>query len=260
MKRFWLLAGVLLILLAPGAVGATDQIRPGGTYTVNVTLRKPSGMSLDKGTWEVRAYFYSGTNCFNVGEWWQPTGSTEYLYTGWWTPRYPANGAKYSESWTSPDERTIPALVIPVLSENVSRENYSMRPPQDGEMLTLRVRLRLKNMNFERKDNYIEFRMGGKTYRPEIDRQVGTTIYLKGGGKLDTTSWELDIDQDTPVVASLTAAQTGSFSVVLEIPSWPAVAEAPVPVVPVAVGVAVIVACVLIAVAFTRRAGKPAAG
>lgn len=258
MKKTVVIAGsVLFLLLSSAFVSATNQIKAGGTYTVHVTLRKPSGMSLDKGTWEVRAYFYSGTNCFNVGEWWQPTGSTEYLYTGWWTPRYPPNGAKYSEAWVTPDEKSVPGLVIQVLSENVRQDNYSMRPPTEGESITLRVRLRLKNMTFERKDNYVEFKMGGKTYRPEIERLVGNTAYLKGGGKLDVTTNELDIDVDTPVVASANAPATGSFSVTLEIPNWPTVAAAPVSTLPIVVGVAVVIICVAAAAAVMLKRKKP---
>lgn len=257
MKKAVIITGSLLLLfLGSTFVSATDQIRAGGVYHVTVTLRKPSGMSLDKGTWEVRAYFYSGTNCFNVGEWWQPTGSTEYLYTGWWTPRYPFNGAKYSEAWVSPDERST-TLSIQVLSENVRQDNYVMRPPMEGETVTLRVRLRLKNMTFERKDNYVEFKMGGKTYRPEIERLVGNTAYLKGGGKLDITSNELDIDVDTPVVASATAPATGSFSVTLNIPNWPTVAKAPVFTLPIIAGVVLIVICAGVAAVLIKRK-KPA--
>ncbi|MEM2300293.1 MAG: hypothetical protein QXU01_00490 [Candidatus Hadarchaeales archaeon] len=258
MKKAGIIAGSLLLLfLGSALVSATDQIKAGGTYTVHVTLRKPPGMSLDKGTWEVRAYFYSGTNCFNVGEWWQPTGSTEYLYTGWWTPRYPPNGAKYSEAWVSPDEKSITALVIQVLSENTQIDNYVMRPPVEGESVTLRVRLRLKNMTFERKDNYVEFKMGGKTYRPEVERQVGNTVYLKGGGKLDVTTNELDIDVDTPVVVSATAPATGSFSATVDIPDWPTVAAAPMSNLPIIAGAAVIIICIAVAAALLRKK-KPA--
>jgi len=245
------------VLACSGFAGATDQVRPGGTYTVSVTLRKPEGMTLDKGTWEVRAYFYSGTNCFNVGEWWQPEGSTDYLYTGWWTPRYPANGAKYSEAWASPNEKTLPGLVVQILSENVSRGGNKMRPPADGESVTLRVRLRLKNIDFQKKDNYVEFRMGGKTYRPRIERQSGSTIYLERGGKLDITTDELDVDYDVPFVASAAAGATGSFSVTLDVPNWPTKAEAQLPVLTVAAGVAAVVVCAVAAAALVKRK-KPA--
>lgn len=259
------LVSVLFVIMAmfltiPPAT-AQSQIRPGGTYTVNVTLHKPSDMVLDAGTWEVRAYFYSSTNCFNTqgrveDDWWQPTGATYYLYTGWWTPRYPAYGAKYSDKWATPDEKVIPALTIQVLSENTTSPDgqNTMRPPDNNSSITLRARLRIKNIKFTRDGDYVRFTLGGKTYSPKISREYAGTIYLEGGGKLSIADQELDVDKDTPITATTDAPATGPFSVSVEIPSWP-VAGFEIPVLPVVGGVVVLLVVVIVVVVVLKKRG-----
>jgi len=269
MKRpiaFLVVALAFLALLnnIPSATAQQNQIRPGGTYTVNVTLHKPSDMVLDTGTWEVRAYFYSGTNCFNTQgsateDWWLPSGSTEYLYTGWWTPRYPAYGAKYSDRWATPDEKQIPALTIQILSENTTSDDgkSTMSPPENNSSITLRVRLRIKNITFTRDGDYVRFTLGGKTYSPKITREYMGTIYLDGGGKLSIADQELDVDEDTVITATTGAPATGTFSVSVEIPSW-AVTGFEIPMLPVIGGVVVLLVVIAIVVVVLKKRGGAA--
>jgi hypothetical protein len=83
------------------------SIRPGGTYHVYFTVKKPSYMSLT-GNWEVRVYFYNGLNCYtapsgNDDGWWNP--GNVWLYMGYWDHRT----ATRNVSWTSPDEKIWPS-------------------------------------------------------------------------------------------------------------------------------------------------------
>jgi len=257
-KCYICLVGVLFAIMATfltiPPVTAQSQIKPGGTYTVNVTLHKPSDMVLDAGTWEVRAYFYLSTNCFNEAEWWKPEGATYYLYTGWWTPRYPSYGAKYSDRWATPDEKAIP-LVIKILEENTTSEGQdTMRPPDNNSSITLRVRLRIKNIKFTRDGDYVRFTLGGKTYSPKITREYEGTIYLDGGGKLSIADQELDVDKDTPITATTDAPATGTFSVSVEIPSWQ-VAGFEIPVLPVVGSVVVLLVVVAVVVVVLKKRG-----
>lgn len=199
------------------------SIRPGGSYNVVVQVHKPSYIALPEtigpNGWEIRIYFYNGTNCYNIGGWWNPSGYT-WLYTGWWIFRLRA------EAWSgTPEDKT---FVIP----NVQVVNYprgdegpayppSVGPSYENKMgeipvpgsVSLRAHLIIKNINHEIDGQYVTFTVGGVKYRYQYtvdtygDLLIGDPVFAE----VDPVEDRLIINQTMPIEVSYDAPATGTI-------------------------------------------------
>jgi hypothetical protein len=243
MKRWACLISILALVAIVAAAAAAPaeaqeqevtSIAPGGTYHVYFTVKKPAGMALT-GNWEVRVYFYNGLNCFNTAPsgnddgWWQPEGSTEWLYTGYWDHR----SATRNVSWSSPDEKEwaqwVPIIHYPALSGNHEArypptvgENYEgkMSEIPIGQTISLRARLLLRNLanvTFDTTNQIVTFKYGGKTYScaytpyyEDYDLpDLGATLAQSEG----TGEWSLRFDQNSSVIVDENAPTTGRITI-----------------------------------------------
>jgi hypothetical protein len=122
-------------------------IEPGKTYTITVRVTRPRGMVLPTWTsgdtppkWELRTYFYDGTNCYSDGD--VTTIGGSQLYTGWWEWR------KQGDSWTEgmPDTREfqIQNKVVSYPRPEDHKTKLGMNDIPLGGSVKLRARLRLR--------------------------------------------------------------------------------------------------------------------
>ncbi len=237
--RLWIGAILVLLLLtvvltAPATpVKAQQEVRiaPGGNYTIYVKAKKPTYMSLS-GDWEIRFYLYSGTNCYNRapsgtdGGWWQPSGSTTWLYTGYWDYRV------RNQTWTS-DEMTWFSTIKVIDSDNTNDwSQYEMRYPQAigdgyenkmneipvGETITLKARFLFRDLSPPTFDGeYATFKIGTNTYRYKYTKsyddydldEIGGTLSISEG----TGEWRLSFDQIIPVIVDNTVSSTGTITI-----------------------------------------------
>ena len=213
---------LLFAISAAPTEAQVHQIRPGGSYRIDVTITKTPDMELDAGTWEVRAYFFKGLNCFNEGKWTLIAG--DYLYDGWWKHRYPAWGAKDSPAWIKPDSREL-SIMVPVVRrprENATSPDtkHTMAElPGPDNMITLRVRLRIKGVDPRVEDNKVSFTIGGARYVEEITKRDGGVVEIREG-KIDIVKNYLDVDVDSKVTIRDDAPLAATFSVSMSIPAW----------------------------------------
>jgi len=207
-KATLLLPLILVVLLSlPAPVSAdTFEIKEGGSYLVLVDITKPLNMRLYEGTWEIRAYFYDGTNCFTVGDWWQPSGSTDWIYSGWYDHKI------IGDDW-GPESSTrtfqIPVTIVshPRPAEDKS---HGMQDFMYGQSATLRLRLLIQDVkptfsgSTSEGSGSVSFTVGGVSYRYTYQVDQYGDINLSGqdlvNAKLDydTSSGEyrLVIDHD----------------------------------------------------------------
>jgi len=241
MKRWVYLISILALVAVVAAVAAPAEaqeqevtsIKPGGTYHVYFTVKKPAGMSLTT-NWEVRVYFYNGLNCFNTAPsgnddgWWQPEGSTDWLYTGYWDHR----ASTRNISWSSPDEKTwaqwVPIIHYPAENGNHERrypptvgENYENKMSEIpiGQTISVRARLLLRNLanvTFDTANQIVTFKYGGKTYSyaytpyyEDYDLpELGASLSQSEG----TGEWTLRFDQNSSVLVDENAPATGKIT------------------------------------------------
>jgi len=251
MKRWGYLIPILALVViavvfatATAPIQAQEEnevtsIRPGGYYHVHFTVKKPAGMMLGA-DWEVRVYFYTGLNCYNTSTssatpgdgWWQPEGSTDWLYTGYWDWR----SATYKVSWTSPDEKEwvqgVQIIHYPAENGRQERrypapvgENYpgKMNEIPVGSDISLRARLvlrRLANVSFDNANSMVTYKYGGKTYSyPYTVDQYGDVTVSIGEVSASlsqsegTGEWTLRFDQNMGVHVDNNAPETGKITI-----------------------------------------------
>lgn len=152
------LAIFLIALLQPPVGAQFDRIKPGGTYTINITVNKSTFVNLGADTWEIRAYFYSGDSCFNTGSWSEYGGA--WIYSGWWVHRV------QPDTWGATPETKTFSIQVAVVSRPRSAEDIQrgMTEIPIGEYVTLRVRLLIKEIKHEVRGNYVWFKIGGVEY------------------------------------------------------------------------------------------------
>ncbi|MEW6592408.1 MAG: hypothetical protein AB1305_01790 [Candidatus Hadarchaeota archaeon] len=214
-------------VVTPAKAAETTSVRPGGLYTINVSVTKPTGSSFST-DWEIRAYFYSSTNCFNAGEWWQPSGSSDWIYSGWYQHRV------RNQSWTTPDTKSFsitaqlvnyprgaegpayPSAVGPTYSSAMTEM------PTSG-VIRLRTRMLIRNLSAPSfSGDSVTFKVGSTTYTYKFD-QLGDDYQLKtpsggsvGSGATLTQSssgeWELKWDSTQDVLVDNNAPSTGTIT------------------------------------------------
>ncbi|MEM3401950.1 MAG: hypothetical protein QW179_00335 [Candidatus Hadarchaeales archaeon] len=215
--RIWIVpaAVFLLLSLAPIVMAqGTYDIRPGGDYTVHLSVRKPSYVILRDGQWEVRAYYYSGTSCFSDGSW------SEGFYTGWYQHRV------IGDEWLgSPEEKSL-VIHTKVVSYPRNPEDIAqgMREIPIGQSVTFRLRLIIKNINpvfsggAGEEAGYVIFSLGAATFQYQYTKvyddyvlqgpKLPTKINLDSAGK-----YRLVIDKDMTANVSETAPERADFYV-----------------------------------------------
>jgi len=244
MKRWVYLISILSVLavvaiFATAAVPVEAQenevtsIKPGGTYHVYFTVKKPAGMALT-GNWEVRIYFYNGLNCYNTAPsgnddgWWNPSGDT-WLYTGYWDHRT----ATRNVSWSSPDEKEW-GQWVPIIHYPAENGNHEARYPPSvpdyenkmgeiplGQTVSIRARLELRNLanvSLDSTNSTVTFKYGGKTYRCAYSISTYGDIRLDDLGATmsqseGTGEWTLRFDQNTAVFVDENAPDTGKITI-----------------------------------------------
>ena len=232
-----LVAIVAVVVVAAAPAEAQEQevtsIKPGGTYHVYFTVKKPAGMALT-GNWEVRVYFYNGLNCFNTAPsgnddgWWNP--GNVWLYTGYWDHR----ASTRNISWSSPDEKEW-AQWVPIIHYPAENGNHERRyPPTVGESyenkmgeipvgqtVSIRARLELRNLanvSLDTANSIVTYKYGGKTYSyaytlstygdVRLD-DIGATLAQSEG----TGEWTLRFDQNSSVLVDNNAPATGKITI-----------------------------------------------
>ncbi len=201
---------------APPVAAQQNSIRPGGSYTVTAQVYKSAGVRLVEGEWEVRAYFYSGTNCFNTGSWWQ--SGSEWIYSGWYDHRYSG------DSWTGESGDKTFNITTQVVNSPRPQEdkNHGMTDIPIGSSVTLRARLLIKDINakFTGEDaGNVVFTIGGVQYQYPFQKDQWGDIWISGEGfqaRIDQDYqgvYRLLIDQSTPVSVSNDAPSSGTIIV-----------------------------------------------
>lgn len=270
---------VALALVAATPVNAeeTTSIKPGGLYTVEVTVTKPSGMSLSSG-WEIRFYIYSSTSCFNGGDWWDTsdTGAGPWLYTGYWDYRV------RNQSWTTPDTKTWSTSIqvaSPVdnwvnaprypadLTLDQAEADNALMSDQFPTSVTLRARLEFRNMSPTFEGDQVTFKIAGTTYKYKCQQDSYGRYWLNNSDDTDvgssgyfsqsegTSEWTLNYPADaTLLVDNVNAPATGT--IVVSNPIVTGLASAGVDVILFAgIGGVVMVVAVVAIVMFRKKKG-----
>lgn len=137
-KAALLLPLILVILLSIPPPASADQfsVAPGGSYTVIVNIKKPATLRLYEEKWEIRAYLYNSTSCYTTGAWWQPAGSSEWIYSGWYEHRFTG------DYWVEQEETRTFNIRISVVNYPRSDEDKAkgMDDIPVGSTATLRIR------------------------------------------------------------------------------------------------------------------------
>ena len=263
------LLGVFFVASAVPVVaqGSTTIVAPGGVYTVEVTVQKPSGMSLSK-DWEIRVYVFSDTNYYTTGSWWESGG--EWIYSGTYDHRI------RNQPWTTPNEKTFPITIQlvnyprgsegpaypPDLSENEAKSRgYYMDEilNENGspKSVTLRTRLIFRNLSPpEFSGDKVKFKIADTTYEYKYRKDQYNRYWLKtpdggdvgSGAYLDQVSgtgeWRLNYrSNDVKLIVSENGPTTGTIVVPnpIVIGLEPAGAGLPIWVVGVGAGIIVVV-------------------
>jgi hypothetical protein len=223
MKTPATLVVVLLVLMlnVQGVGGARYEIRPGGSYTVEVTLEKPSYLRLPEGDWEVRVYFFDGRNNYCTGSWSQLGGS--WMYSGWWIHR--ASGI----DWTDTSETKELSISVDVVSYPRPEEDklQGMGDIPINASVDFRIRLIIKNIKaiFPGEEGeeipesgYVTFYVGGSAFRyPFTTDPVYERYFIFGEGlwaEIDRDyrgRWRLKIDKSLSAYVSEAAPETDTL-------------------------------------------------
>ncbi|MEM2192566.1 MAG: hypothetical protein QXG38_03010, partial [Candidatus Hadarchaeales archaeon] len=155
--------------------------------------------------WEVRTYFYDGTNCYSEGS--PTTIGGSVLYSGWWDHR------KQGDSWTAemPDTRefTINNTVVSYPRPEEDKTKVGMNDIPVGGTVKLRARLRLRwgdtNIQFEDIDgdnqNELTFVYNGVKYGGDYVEKTPGQVYQVGNIYLEKSAggyWTIDYDTTIP--------------------------------------------------------------
>lgn len=243
----------------PLAAQEVSAIRPGGSYTISVQVRKPTYVRLEEGKWEVRAYFYSGMNCYNTGSWWQ-SGSS-WIYSGWYAHRVKP------PTWSGEPEYmtfSISTQVVnyPRPSDDIS---HDMNEIPIGDYIKLRVRLLIPDINPKISGGYVTFTVGGTQYTHKCQEDQYTPgEYTIQEGDLNARvdkdyqgKYRLIIDQTIPISVENNAPASGTITITSPLNLALSAAAAPPPsyeipffakaVISVVVVIAIIAAAVFLA-------------
>jgi hypothetical protein len=183
-----------------------------------VNVKKPTTLRLYTDQWEIRAYVYSGLNCYTTGGWWQ--SGNDWIYSGWYEHRFTG------DDWTLEEEtRTfnIRASVVNVTRSETDK-SHGMEDIPVGSYVTLRIRLLISDVSptfsgeTSEGSGMVSFTIGGTTYRyPYLVDQYGT-IMLSGQSNLnaqisqDTTGeWRLVVDLDSQILVTNQAESQGTL-------------------------------------------------
>jgi hypothetical protein len=276
-----ILALVAIVATAAAPVEAQENevtsIRPGGTYHIYVTAKKPSDMTLTT-NWEIRFYLYNGLNCFTTGTsgdeggWWNPSGDT-WLYTGYWDHRV------RNQSWGSTDERTwatyVPVIHSPASTNPADKEMRYPAPVGEsyenkmgeipvGSTIELRARFELRNLQNVTKDeanSTVTFKYGGKTYSSPYTLSTYGDINLDVGGNISqsegTGEWSYRFDLNTTVLVDNNAPPTGKITMpgVLDVSFLTPSGGAGIPLWMIIVAVVVVLVFIVVAVVAVKMRG-----
>ena len=212
-------------------------IRPGGVYTVVVQVHKPSFIALPESIgpdgWEIRAYFYTGTNCYNTGSWVLFPGG-EYVYSGWWE-----FSVRYGAWAGTPEDKTfmIPNVhVVDIPRPSVDIDKGMGDIPIPGSV-SLRTRWLVRNIKYTIDGQYVTFQVGGVQYRYpyNVDSYGDLWITNPEGqeiGRIDRESVYFVVDQTTTIDVRSDAPATRTITMPSPITislSQTAVTEPPAP-------------------------------
>lgn len=219
--RLAVIAPLLLILLllglssAPVATAQALVVKPGGVYTIYVKVHKPAHVRLPERSWEVRVYFYEGTNCYNTGSWWQ--SGAEWIYSGWYEHRYIGD-----EWYGEPQDKTltITATLVGNPREEEDITHGMNNIPVPGS-ISLRARLVIKDIGAEFTpigdggSGYVTFTIAGISYQYQYTQDEYGDITITG------EDFEADINERSyePGVYDLRIDQTIGISVSDDAPS-----------------------------------------
>jgi len=214
MKTGIIVAGAVLLFLGlsvPSVGAVSYEIAPGGTYSVSVTLKKPSYLRLTESGWEVRVYFFSGSTNYCTGSWTQFGG--QWVYSGWWDHRH------IGGDWTDTTETKSVNISVGVVSRprpEEDREHGMGEIPLDTTV-KFRVRFIIRDIKAtfsggtEAETGYVTFYVGGSPfqYSYQLDQYGQFHISSEGlDAKIDQDSagrWRLIIDKDMSAYVSETA-------------------------------------------------------
>jgi len=213
-----LVAIQITMTAAPAAAQENEitAIRPGGVYTVIVQVHKPSFIALPESIgpdgWEVRTYFYVGTNCYNTGSW-VPFPGEEQIYSGWWAFRIRPG------AWAAtPEDKTliIPNVhVVDIPRPSVDIQNGMGNIPAFGS-ISLRTRWLVRNIKYKIYADYVTFTVGGIQYRYPYNVDSYGDLWIKNPdgqeiGKIDVESVYFVVDQTTAIDVRSDAPATGTI-------------------------------------------------
>jgi hypothetical protein len=265
-----------LVAATPANAQETTSVRPGGLYTVEVTVTKPSGMSLPSGSWEVRFYIYSGNSCFNGGEWtnFDESGGP-YLYTGYWDYRV------WKEAWTTQDTQAW-STSIQVVNSDYSNgprsspdylngvpghENETMENLVYGSV-TLRARLMFTDLIPKFEGDQVTFKIAATSYTYKFQLDSYGRYWLKNPDDTDvgsgayfdmsegTGEWRLNYRSDVTLLLSDDNSVPISGKIVVSSPILIGLASAGMDITLLAaVGGVVMVVAVVAIVMFRRKKG-----
>lgn len=227
--RIAVIGSLLLISLllglsaAPAAMAQQLSVKPGGTYVIYVKVHKPASLKLLEDDWEVRVYFYSGTDCYNTGYWWQ--SGSDWIYSGWYAHRY------IGDDWAAgPEDRTFNITVNLVNNPRPQDDiDHGMGNMPVPGYVSIRARLVIQDIKAEltsigdSETGYATFTIGGMSYKYQyIEDQYGD-INISGEdfeARIDQDfagEYRLIIDQTTSVSVSDDASSTGVYTMPLAI-------------------------------------------
>jgi len=200
----------LLALLQPPVGAQPDRIKPGGTYTINVTVNKSPFVNLEADKWEIRAYFYSGTSNFCTGSWSEYAG--RWIHSGWWKHR------AQPDTWRETPEIKTFSIQVAVVGHPRPAEDIQrgMTEIPIGEYLTLRVRLLIKKIEHEVRGSYVWFKVGGVEYLYPFEDIGYNRLKLKTEefyAYVDKDDDRLVFDQDQPILVDNAALPAGTITV-----------------------------------------------
>jgi hypothetical protein len=256
-----------LLLALPPASAQSYVIAPGGTYTVQVTVRKTPYLKLREGEWEVRAYFYDGTVNYCAGEW------TEYGYSGWWKWRYKGT------DWTDPSEMktvSVRVSVVPRPRDPVDKDRGMGDIPLDADV-SFRIRLIVRDINpefsagGEAESGIVTFYIGGYMFQYPYTKDEYDRYYISSDGfegkiiQSQTGEWRLVVDLDLTARVREDAPKSDTFVIpeALNLTIQSAAAPEPELVLPETVQLGgsilavAIPAGVALYLAFGRKSGEP---
>jgi hypothetical protein len=191
-------------------------IKPGGTYVVNVTVRKPAFLRLEENSWEIRAYFFEGLNCYNTGSWQQLDNAR--IYDGWYKHRFEGN------DWTDASEEKSINITVSIVDYPRPSEDQMDEIPVGGI-----VKFRIRSIIYldgepvfdvpeEAGAGWIYFTIGGTSFQypyvKELDHYLIRSEVFQG--RIDQSAigeWRLILDKDLIASVSENAPETEIFTI-----------------------------------------------